>query len=219
MKYIKKGLPPESLIKHQKEAFADYDNYSKKDDLRNNLLKEQGHICCYCMQRISVAMMKIEHYKPQSIYNGKENLHNLTLSYSNLLGSCMGNQGQKEPLQHCDTYKGEKEFTKINPLLSSNENYFKFLPNGRIDSDDSEVSKDIDMVLNLNVSHLIIARKGKIDGIIQAIQEYCRNSKQLSKYFLEENIAKYQTPDKEGKLKPFCQVTIYYLQKKLKQLI
>lgn len=59
MKRIVKGREPQSLLAHRLQSFADYNNYSDKDELRASLLTEQGHICCYCMQRISDYQMKI----------------------------------------------------------------------------------------------------------------------------------------------------------------
>ena len=78
MKRIVKGREPQSLLEHRLKSFADYDNYSEKDELRESLLTEQGHICCYCMQRISADRMKIEHWQSQDEYE------ELQLDYNNL---------------------------------------------------------------------------------------------------------------------------------------
>ena len=68
MKHIIKGKEPLSLVKHRLKPFSDYDNYSKKYELRISLLTKQGYICCYCMQRINDFRMKIEHWKSQVDY-------------------------------------------------------------------------------------------------------------------------------------------------------
>ena len=57
MLYIKKGREPESLIKYRKKKFAYYDGYDRKDDIRKNLLIEQGFLCAYCMRRIDIKNM------------------------------------------------------------------------------------------------------------------------------------------------------------------
>ncbi len=44
MKYIRKSKEPDSLTQHRLKPHSDYDNYKKKDDLRQTLLKEQGYI-------------------------------------------------------------------------------------------------------------------------------------------------------------------------------
>ena len=54
MKQITKLTEPNSLTQHRAKAHSSYDNLpaDTKSNLRNNLLAEQGHICCYCMKRI-----------------------------------------------------------------------------------------------------------------------------------------------------------------------
>lgn len=138
MKRVIKGKAPQSLIEHRLQPFADYDNYSEKDELRVLLLNEQGHICCYCMQRISSTKMKIEHWRSQDEYP------DLQLDYNNLLGACEGGQGFPRHLQHCDTRKGNI-YLSINPLDSNRncEDLIKYRGNGIIYSDD----KDIDSTL------------------------------------------------------------------------
>ncbi len=103
MKQIKKGREPDSLLAHRKKSHANYDNFKEKDDLRDSLMKEQGYICCYCMQRIApnAEKMKIEHRQSQKRHP------ELQLDYQNLLASCKGNEGKAKHLQHCDTSKGE----------------------------------------------------------------------------------------------------------------
>jgi uncharacterized protein (TIGR02646 family) len=106
MKKIIKQSEPRSLVEHRSQANANYDNYPEKDDLRKSLLKEQGYICCYCMSRIKLDEMKIEHWQPQTKYISRQ------LDYKNLLGACMGNQGARPQNQHCDTRKGDSEITR-----------------------------------------------------------------------------------------------------------
>ena len=57
MIFINKKQEPKSLLKYRvnKRNLADitYDNFRDKDDVRDALLAEQGHICAYCMQRIT----------------------------------------------------------------------------------------------------------------------------------------------------------------------
>ena len=39
-----------------------------KRELKRALLREQGHICAYCMRKIEFINTSIEHYLPQSDY-------------------------------------------------------------------------------------------------------------------------------------------------------
>ena len=85
MKHIIKIEEPSSLVQYRKQTHASFDNLPTelKDELRSNLLKEQGYICCYCMKRIQEPTpkhMKIEHFKCQ------ENNKNFQLTYSNIFG-------------------------------------------------------------------------------------------------------------------------------------
>lgn len=100
MKAITKGDEPRSLTQHRCNTHSDYDNYADKDGLRKALVAEQGGICCYCMQRIhpTAGSMKIEHWHCQENYSAEQ------LNYRNLLGACMGNEGEPRKEQHCDTY-------------------------------------------------------------------------------------------------------------------
>ena len=71
MLLIKKGKEPNSLTEYKMKSNAYFDGYSNKGDIRKALLEEQGHLCAYCMKRISKNNMKIEHYNSQS--NSTEN--------------------------------------------------------------------------------------------------------------------------------------------------
>ena len=42
MRYIQKGNEPESLTQYRKNQNAYFDGYSRKDDVREKLLKEQA---------------------------------------------------------------------------------------------------------------------------------------------------------------------------------
>lgn len=48
---IQKGEAPNSLIQYRKATNAYFDGCNK-DDIRDRLLEEQGHLCAYCMCRI-----------------------------------------------------------------------------------------------------------------------------------------------------------------------
>ena len=101
MIYIKKGNEPDSLTKYRKKKFAYYDGYKDKDDIRKNLLEEQGYLCAYCMRRIDKKRMKIEHWYPEEHLTDIE-----CLNYQNMLGVCLGHiNGTKGSDDTCDTHK------------------------------------------------------------------------------------------------------------------
>ena len=101
---ITKGGEPLSLVQHRQTPHSDHDNFPNKDVLRQALATEQRGLCCYCMRRIhpSGESMKIEHWLCQAYYSREQ------LSYKNLLGACLGGEGQPGNKQHCDTRKGNQ---------------------------------------------------------------------------------------------------------------
>lgn len=226
MKQIVKLTEPHSLTQHRAKPHSSYSNLpiEAKDELRKNLLTEQGHICCYCMKRISKKNnidgsvnynMKIEHYACQ------DDFQNLQLTYYNLLGACMGNEGKPKKLQTCDTKKGNLPLT-INPV-SSNPNceiLFKYTADGEISSieNDVEINRQINDVLNLNMQTLKDNRKQIYLEVQRKVEVESRQhaTKQLKiRYFTQERNKWLNKID--GKYKEFCMVAVYYLTKKIKQ--
>jgi hypothetical protein len=72
--------------KHREEGIV----YYTKEELRGELLKEQGHLCCYCQQRIkNEESTVIEHLFPR---NGadKERGKAKMFDYNNLLAASDG---------------------------------------------------------------------------------------------------------------------------------
>ena len=120
MKSIQKSAEPRSLTYYraaqaQPYSTTVYDDFAHKDELREYLLQDQGHLCCYCMRRIAADTMKIEHWAPQSQHC------ELTLTYTNLIGACYGGEGKPFAEQHCDTHKGNDpiclSITRQRPLI------------------------------------------------------------------------------------------------------
>lgn len=209
MKKIIKQSEPRSLIEHRSQANANYDNYPEKDDLRKSLLKEQGYICCYCMSRIKLDEMKIEHWQPQTKYISRQ------LDYKNLLGACMGNQGARPQNQHCDTRKGDSEIT-INPIEGDKncENLIKYRPDGKIYSDDLSVNNDLNETLNLNLGFLKKNRKDALDVVIRKLDEKFSN-KTWAKITVQKELDKLNTKDENGFYDVYCQFIVSYLKSKL----
>ncbi|KYC39032.1 hypothetical protein WA1_34145 [Scytonema hofmannii PCC 7110] len=209
MKRIVKDKEPQSLLEHRVKNFSDYDNFPKKDELRVSLLTEQGHICCYCMQRISDSRMKIEHWKSQDDYP------ELQLDYNNLLGACQGGQGSPKHLQHCDTRKGNTEIT-INPTDNNRncEDLIRYRGNGQIYSDEVTINDELEKVLNLNMQTLANNRKEVLEIVIQQLTKE-RPQGNWTVAMLTQKINEWNNKQQDGKYKPYCQIVIYHLKKKL----
>jgi len=206
MRKIIKQSEPISLAEHRSKTYADYDNYPEKDKLRESLLEEQGYICCYCMSRITMGKMKIEHLKPQSKYKC------LQLDYKNLLGSCKGNEGARPQRQHCDTKKGQTEIT-INPT-EENQNCEKLIiysSTGEIYSPTESINYDLDKTLNLNLDSLITKRKNELDLITEHLKKKFPD-RIWDQTYLQELINQLSAKNEYGFYSEYFQVAISYLQ-------
>lgn len=229
MKQINKKVEPNSLLQHRTKQHSTFDNipFDIKEELRQNLLSEQGYICCYCMKRIPEKVerdgkvyyeMKVEHFKPQD----PDTFPELQLIYSNLLGVCIGNEGKPKKLQTCDTKKGNLELN-INPTSNhiNCESLFKYNAEGEISSikDDAEINRQLNDILNLNMQTL---KEGRSEIYLE-IQErirvesrrFIKNKTGFIRILEQERIKWLNRID--NKYRPYCMVAVYYLTKKIRQ--
>lgn len=208
MRTIIKGIEPASLAMHRCTPHADYENYPDKDALREQLVREQRGLCGYCLSRIRPASnaMKIEHWHSQDEFPGEQ------LDYTNLLGACRGSEGQPEELQHCDTKKGNLSLSR-NPANPAHrvENLVRYEPGGRVVSDDAAFHSELEDVLNLNTAFLRNNRKATLDGFHQALSR----RGELQRTTLERWLRDWNGESHAGELRPFCQVVVYWLRKRL----
>lgn len=227
MKQVIKTKEPRSLAhyrasisKQDLESLEKYENAPKNvlDDLRQCLLEEQGYICCYCMSRIDYPYSKIEHFQPRSVYRNKQ------LDYSNLFIACCGKKIDKtlfydcktpkkkyiEKDLYCDTKKGKKELNHID-LLSNIEKDTEYKKDGTIFSNNDYINKELDEVLNLNYMTLKVNRE---DAFNQVTCELEKSGFSIPS--LKLNLKKYQDKNAKGKYRPFCEMIVYFLTKKLK---
>ena len=209
MRDITKGPEPRSLTEHRAGEHCDYDNYQGKDELRQALVREQCGLCCYCMGRIraDTASMKIEHWRCQARFPGDQ------LNYQNLLGACLGGQSQPSNKQHCDSQKGDRDL-RWNPADPEHlvETQVRYEPDGTIRADDDEFDQQLDEVLNLNLPWLKNNRK----GILTAVLQWWKGKKPVPKEQIQREIQRHAGG--AGELRPYCQVTVWWLQKKLTRM-
>jgi len=214
MRAITKGAEPPSLTAHRQTPHCDYDNYADKAALRHALVSEQRGICCYCMGRIrnGPTSMKIEHWQCRHWYQDKQ------LNYSNLLGACLGGNGQPPHLQHCDTRKGDQDL-KWNPADPSHsiESRLRYEPDGSIRSNDDEFDRQLDQVLNLNLAFLKNNRKGVLDAVLswwRHEKARLRGPVPRSRYEAERN----RRIGGVGELQPFSQVVVWWIEQRLARM-
>ena len=205
-----KGAEPKSLIQHRRTPHSDYDNYSDKGALRTALANEQRGLCCYCMGRLSPdsKAMKIEHWRSRSRYPGKQ------LDYRNLLGACLGGEGQAPEGQHCDTRKGDADL-RWNPADPAHaiEKRICYGANGVIESKDEVFDGQLNDTLNLNLAFLRNNRKAVLDSVLHWWRQ---QRKPAPKSQLERQRDKYAGG--VGSLAPYRQVAVWWLQRKLERM-
>ena len=217
MRNIRKLQSPTSLEMYRRETNATYNSIPTevKDDIRTALTLEQGWLCCYCMKRIEPtgSSMKIEHWVAQGAPGAEPGSD---LEYRNLLGACTGSEDTRPVERHCDTHRGT--LSKAQQVLYRNpsvpcdnvEARIRYTSLGKIKSADALLDKDI-KTLNLNCVSLKNRRLSEIDAMLKALD---KKGGQRTKSVVQSLLAKYEEQS-EGKLKPFCQVAIYFLRIRL----
>jgi uncharacterized protein (TIGR02646 family) len=150
--------------------------------------------------------MKIEHWRSQKRYPDEQ------LDYSNLLGACLGSDGQPGKNQHCDTRKGDRDLSK-NPANPDHrvEDLIRYGSDGQISSDDSYFDSELNNVLNLNLPFLKNNRK----NLLTAFQKGLEKRHPISRTQLERWLREWNGEGDSGELKEFCQVIVYWLRKRL----
>ena len=214
MRTIAKGAEPASLTAHRQTPHADYDNYADKDGLRHSLVGEQRGICCYCMNRIHNGhdTMKIEHWRSQSDYPAEQ------LTYRNLLGACLGGQGQPYNLQHCDTRKANSSL-EWNPADPAHhiETRVRYEADGSIRSDEAAFNAELEDVLNLNVAILRNNRKSILDAVLEWWRrEKARVGGAVPRATFEAERAR--RTGGAGDLQVYCQVAVWWLDQRLARM-
>ena len=209
MRAIIKGREPHSLTTYRLTPRADYEDYRDKDTLRRALVAEQRGLCCYCMGpiRSDASAMKIEHWHCQEHYWDEQ------LVYRNLLAACVGGEGQPPRKQHCDTRKGNQDLL-WNPAepVHAIESRVQYGADGTIKSNDETFDSQLNGVLNLNLATLKEHRKGVLDAVLL----WWRRHGPVPRHRIEREVRRY-TPA-HGRLTPYCQVAIWWLNRRLTRM-
>lgn len=213
MRVINKESEPTKLKKYRQKTEAVYDGplfTPVKDQIREFLLKEQGYLCAYCMQRIHSHAMKIEHWHCQTKYPSEQ------LSYRNMLGVCKGNEGQAPSNQTCDTRKRDQDID-FNPSSIHDHEKIKIRYDayGKIRSDNPSFDKQINDTLNLNVQLLQRNRKKVWDSVTKVLN---RTQGKCSESTIKSLINTWCKTNDHGELLEYCDVAIYYLKKKIRSI-
>lgn len=224
MRHITKGPEPAELRAYRGTPGATYDggNFTPvKDAIRQALLRDQFHVCCYCMQRIATeprptsnrpdavqeSWMKVEHWRPQAVYPDQ------ALVWNNLLGACWGGMGLPPEEQHCDTRKGEVEI-RLDPQNAAHTQTLSMFSDGRLTSTDPLLHTDLDLVLGLNLTTLRRERAAALEGVLRALRaRYKKGPIPLTEF---QRLAGAMEEAVRGKLPVLASVARLYVGKRFR---
>jgi uncharacterized protein (TIGR02646 family) len=207
LRTILKGREPASLTEHRLKPGADYESYEGKEELRAALVTEQRGLCCYCMGKIpgKDGRMGIEHWHSHAKYPEEQ------LDYRNLLGVCKGSEGLASQRQHCDVRKADRELSR-NPANRDHrvEDLIQYSGDGTVSSSDVTFNWELNEILNLNVPFLRANRKAVLEFFKCQAKRGTWSRSQVEKWLRDWN-----GDCGAGELRPFCQVVVYWLRKRL----
>lgn len=210
MRQITKNKVPSELSAYKKKKDSIYDgpNFTPiKEKIRLSLLDEQGYLCAYCMNRIDVNSMKIEHWACQHSHPSKQ------LDYTNLLACCIGHEGFSPKEQTCDTRKGGHNI-KFSPAIRSHRvnEIIKYDSQGTIISTDVDFNIHLNDNLNLNKMRMKLNRRTVLCQIQHTLSQRLGGRKSTE---IQKLIDFYIHKNSIGQFSEYYGVIIYYLQKKL----
>ncbi len=185
-----------------------------RTDILKNLLEEQGYICAYCMRNISLDNATIEHFIGQGYVDnsGKAIGKIEDTNYDNMLAVCHGNFCKNET--HCDSsrskYQDARPLLNISPLNQQQMNSIKFSQSGVIYyeniDDKTEISFDLNEVLNLNCNNITNERKKIVKMVKSSL-----NKHKFDKKFAKKELEYWE--ECNSSYKAYCQVAIFELRK------
>lgn len=233
MMYITKQAEPMDYMRYRCTIDACFDDMDSvaKTALKTSLLKEQGYLCAYCMSKISLRNMKVEHYVSRKHIEELAKLeHNPSRSdlddlvYSNLLAVCLGNAGKRGDKRKttdltCDSQKGDKPLT-INPQNQSHMQTIKYKTDGTILSVNPEFDTEINEVLNLNYEYgyLLNARATTLREFKRIILEQKNPGRKIGKEKLIKILNGYTNQSNTTEIKPYVGIIISYLKEKIAKM-
>ena len=182
------------------------ENLPHKIFLKNSLISEQGHICCYCCKPIDTKNSHIEHIRTKE----RNEYRAISLEYENLLASCQGYHDREENCGHSkDNAFNEELF--VSPLEENCESLFEFSDRGKIKAvDGNERAGYTIELLNLDTEQLNAARTEAM-WVSGAMDE-------LTEDECQKLLDKFENVDERGRYAGFSDAIVYQLKKQLAYL-
>lgn len=236
---IEKSSPPPELEVLKKEAeeqgLSDKEAYETlrnplKNQVREVLMQEQGHLCAYCMRRIpderiseedmDLSNVYIEHWQARS--SERKQGENKGLDYYNMLAVCSRNEKapeargkRKRRFFTCDK-KRESAALTINPLDTKTIGSIYYLSDGIIRSYDSDIDNDLNVRLNLNCNTEAVTLPQNRKAVLDAVQaDLLSREGDLRENCIEQlHIWESETDPKT----PYIGIAIWWLKEQIKGL-
>jgi uncharacterized protein (TIGR02646 family) len=211
---INKTEEPESLIQDKRDGAKVYPDDLRPGtglELREKLLNDQGFLCCYCQRRIpekKIPKSKIEHFECQDDNPDKQ------LLFSNLFIACSGNEKDKKKENTCDTLKSNSTMTSFELLKSRIEDNILYTKNGVIFSEDENIERELNEVLNLNEENLRKNREGIFHLILRNKKAF--NKKGQYDKIIIDYIKYWSDRNSKKQFNEFVGFALYFLNKKKK---
>jgi len=203
---IKKGKEPNKLATHRNDGgtYYDFSLDKGKREVKDQLLKEQNNLCAYCTASINFDNIKVEHWLPQNNEDYPQ-YKQYELQYWNMLAVCKGCYNSGEYF-HCDTSKRET-IVEINPQEKSHTSQLSYTKStGVLKSSSLTHQKEIDAILNLNISPLLKVRKDMLNAAkARLFKKYGKKTANFN-----EQLTKFSK-----KKLPYSAIIIWYLKSKL----
>ena len=229
MLFIEKGAEPRSLTEYRlnkrnrfegqniQPAYSTMPTYIK-DEIRERLLQEQGHLCAYCMRRLKdKESVKIEHWKAEKMLSEDERL-----DYQNMLGVCTGRSGKdigfsRRQHETCDQHRGSVPLT-VDPKSKDMISTIKYsTASGEISSSNVKIDYDLKHTLNLNCGapHFLPEnRKAVLDTVRKIIDKQGQGGT-WKKSTLIKIRRHYQTRNLKGELPEYAGIVLWYIDTRL----
>ena len=216
MHFFKKGPVPRALRVWMRKSTGEckYSNLPSdvKSEIRKSLLKEQGFLDAYTMQRISEATCHIEHFRPQSRFPED------ALDYGNMHACwpALGVSGERP--DYGAAFKDDSTERICSPLQEADVfDAFDYSSSGEIRARTPLAEKTIE-VLNLNAPQLREQRRQAILGALGIRTHRIGRTGMLPRSTLSIKAAKrllddINLSDSDGRIQPFCAAIEQVLRK------
>ena len=230
MKWSNKGEAPQILlrwIREQREILGENPTFEtfqrpEKDHLRHVLLIEQGFLCAYCGRALAADFSDshMDHFWPQSVFNGQEGREDLRLAQANLFQSCgpssLPSSAARALPFTCGSAKGEwyDEEHSIIPSQADCEGRFMYDGAGQIRAADDQDTGAINMIGKLRLyDQALNSERKKI--AVELEREFLDLSPSAAE--VRREIDRWLHADDAGRLSGFAQVAKRYLEEESRE--